>query len=393
VTSRVDDPSFVDPRIDSRSASFENPTGARGSGGRAGDGRKGAPAVTLAPGESVVVADLEGPGTIRHFWMTFPPAPPEVMRALWLEVRYDGAEFASVAVPCVDFFGVAHGRPVAYASVLTSIQGDAGFNAFFPMPFRERVEVRLTNGSDRPQIIFYQLDYTLGQEWSEHHTGYLHVEFRRENPTMPLRDFVIAACDGGAGRFLGCVVGVRVLDEGAWYGEGEVKMYRDGDRDLPTICGTGLEDYVCSAWGLTAHHAPYAGAPLDVRHAIGATGNGNGGTAFVSFYRWHVLDPVMFSDELRVTIQQIGSDIVPPGDDITRERLRATRTVTPAGWHDLPGGYSFALSERSDDYCAASFVYRLEPHAVAPVDVAAATADVGRLPHELPFAMEGVLPG
>ena len=391
MTARVDDPSFVDPRVDSRSVSFENPTGARGSGGRAGGGRKGAPAATLLPGETIVLAELDGPGTIRHLWMTFPPGPPEVMRALWLEVRYDGTDDPSVSVPCVDFFGVAHGRPVPYASALTTIQGDVGFNAFFPMPFREHIEVRLTNGSDRPQLVFYQLDYTLDPEWSSDR-GYLHVEFRRENPTVPQRDFVIAECDRGAGRFLGCVVGVRVVDEGAWYGEGEVKMYRDGDRDAPTICGTGLEDYVCSAWGLTAHHAPYAGAPLDVRHAGGDPGV-PGDTAFVSFYRWHVLDPVMFSDELRVTIQQIGSDIVAPGDDATRERLQSTRTITPAGWHELPGGYAVALSERSDDYSATSFVYRLEPRAVVPLDVDAATVDIGRLPHEQPFGVEGVLGG
>ena len=391
MTARVDDPSFVDPRIDSRSVSFENPTGARGSGGRAGAGRKGAPAVSIAPGETILLADLDGPGTIRHLWMTFPPGAPEVVRALWLEVRYDDAEFPSVSVPCVDFFGVAHGRPVPYTSALTTIQGSVGFNAFFPMPFRDHIEVRLTNGSDRAQLVFYQLDYTLDPEWSDDR-GYLHVEFRRENPTVPQRDFVIAECAGGAGRFLGCVVGVRVLDEGAWYGEGEVKMYRDGDRDAPTICGTGFEDYVCSAWGLTAHHAPYAGAPLDVTHA-GVDPGVRAGTAFVSFYRWHVLDPVMFSDELRVTIQQIGSDIVAPGDDAMRERLQLTRRLTPAGWHELPGGYAVALSERSDDFCASSFVYRLEPRAVMSLDVDAATADIRRLPHEQPFAVEGVLAG
>src|SRR5262249_28312480 len=152
-----------------------------------------------------------------------------------------GADFASVSVPCVDFFGVAHGRPTPYTSALTTIQGSVGFNAFFPMPFREHVEVRLTNASDRPQFVYYQLDYTLEREWSDDH-GYLHVEFRRENPTVPKRDFVIAQCSGGPGRFLGCVVGVRVLDEGMWYGEGEVKIYRDGDGAFPTICGTGLED-------------------------------------------------------------------------------------------------------------------------------------------------------
>jgi hypothetical protein len=381
----------VDPSLDSRSVSFENPTGERGAGGRAGSGRKGNPSRVVAPGETVVLADVEGPGTLRHLWMTFQPSVPEAMRALWLEVRYDGMDDPSVSVPCVDFFGVAHGRPVPYTSALTSIQGTVGFNSFVPMPFRERVEVRLTNSGFAPAFVFYQLDYTLEAE-SRDDRGYLHVEFRRENPTVPKRDFVIAEHSGGPGRFLGCVVGVRVIDEGMWYGEGEVKIYRDGDREHPTICGTGLEDYVCSAWGLSAHHALYAGAPLVVSgpRRPDAANNALEPAAFVSFFRWHLLDPVMFSDELLVTIQQIGSDMFGPDQQAERDRFAATREVTPAGWHEI-GGASFALSERSDDYCAASFVYRLTPHAIRPLDVDGALVDIGRLPGEDPIAAEGVL--
>ena len=95
--------------------------------------------------------------------------------------------------------------------------------------------------------------------------GYLHVEFRRENPTTMRRDFVITDGLRGPGRFLGCAMGVRIIDGGNWYGEGEMKLYRDGDDALPTICGTGLEDYVGSAWGLGPHASPYGGAPLVVQ--------------------------------------------------------------------------------------------------------------------------------
>ena len=104
------------------------------------------------------------------------------------------------------------------------------------------------------------------------------------------RDFVIASGLRGPGRFVGCSVGVRVLDTGIWYGEGEVKVYRDGDTDHPTICGTGLEDYVGTAWGLGAHSALYGGAPLDVRPP------GSSSPTFVGFYRWHLLDPIMFRE-------------------------------------------------------------------------------------------------
>ena len=105
------DPSRVDPQLDSRAVTFENPAGERGAGGRAGGARKGAPSRRIASGETVTLADLRGPGTLRHLWMTFPPAPPEVMRAVWMEVFYDGAEEPSLSVPCLDFFGLPHGRP------------------------------------------------------------------------------------------------------------------------------------------------------------------------------------------------------------------------------------------------------------------------------------------
>ncbi len=114
------------------------------------------------------------------------------------------------------------------------------------------------------------------------------------------------------------MIGIRPIDGGMWYGEGEVKMFRDGDRDLPTICGTGLEDYVGSAWGMGPHAGPYTGAPLDVR----APGTSPAAIPdFVGFYRWHLPDPVVFADDLRVTIQQIGAASFPPGADAARGRV------------------------------------------------------------------------
>ena len=105
------DPSRIDLDLDSRAISFENPTGARGAGGAVLGGRKGAPSRRIEPGETVVLADLEGPGTIRHVWMTFPPARPERMRALVLEVFYDEAAAPSISVPALDFFGLPTAAP------------------------------------------------------------------------------------------------------------------------------------------------------------------------------------------------------------------------------------------------------------------------------------------
>ncbi len=383
------DPSVIDPELDSRAVTFENPTGARGAGGATAGGRKGAPSRSLAAGERVVLADLEGPGTIRHFWCTVPPAPPEVMRALVLEVFYDGAELPAVSVPLLDFFGAPCGRPRAYSSALTAIQEGRGFNAYFPMPFPGSVRVELVNGAPRAVTLYFQLDVTLGPVAADR--GLLHVAFRRENPTTMGRDFAILDTVPGPGRFLGCVVGIRTIDAGTWYGEGEVKVYRDGDTDLPTICGTGLEDYVGTAWGMGAHHAPYGGAPLDVRPP-GRAGGLVGLPDFVGFYRWHVPDPVVFGTEARVTIQQIGMHLFAAGREVERDAYVSTNPLAGNGWMaPAPGLCGAGLFERVDDYSAAAFVYLREAVPVPRVDVTSAIADLDRRGHEAADPLEAFL--
>jgi hypothetical protein len=376
------DPSQLDLTLDSRSVSFENPSGKRGTGGATHGGRKGAPSRVIRPGERVVLADLDGPGTIRHLWCTVPPAPPEAMRALVLEVFYDGNDEPSVSVPLLDFFGAPLGRPVAYASLLTVVAEGRGFNAYFPMPFRKHIRIELTNHSSRFTILYFQIDYTLGATDG----ALLHVSFRRENPTTMKRDFVIEDGLRGPGRFLGCAIGIRCIDGGNWYGEGEVKIFRDGDRDLPTICGTGLEDYVGSAWGMGPHFGPYAGAPLDGR-APGPDPQSI--PDFVAFYRWHLPDPVGFSNDLRVTIQQIGMASFPAGHEAEADAYFATNPPAGAGpMRNIPGVAAMSICERVDDYSAASFTYCRDAQPVPRVDPETATANLERRSYERADAME-----
>jgi hypothetical protein len=383
------DPSRLDPMLDSRAVTCENLTGERGAGGASFGGRKGQPSRLIGAGEHLVLADIAGPGTIRHIWCTVPPAPPEIMRALVFEVFYDGASAPSISVPLLDFFGAPLGRPVAYASLMTVVAEGRGFNAYYPMPFRERVRVELTNHSSRALMLYYQIDYTLEPEFA-HDASLLHVSFRRENPTTMRRDFVITDGLSGPGRFLGCTIGVRPIDGGMWYGEGEVKVYLDGDRDLPTICGTGLEDYVGSAWGMGPHFGPYAGAPLDRRAP------GTDPTAipdYLAFYRWHLPDPIVFRDELRVTIQQIGAARFLHGQEAEADAYFGKNPPAGRGiLHNvLPGVARFGIAERIDDYCAAAFVYARDVQAVDRVDPAAACADLERRSYESGSAMESLL--
>ncbi len=382
------DPARIELAHAIRTISFENPSGAKGAAGTAHGGRKGAPNRLLAPGEHLVLADIAGPGRVRHVWMTFPPMPPDQMRSLWMEVYYDDAREPSVSVPCLDFFGLPHGRPAAYTSALSAAQEGRGFNSWLPMPFWRRIRIELTNGSARRFPFYYQVAYTLGQEPTE--SGLLHASFRRENPTVLRRDFVIESGLRGPGRFLGCNVGIRILPEPdfTWYGEGEVKMYLDGDDAYPTWCGTGLEDYVGTAWGMGAHTTPLQGVPLSLQSEPAA-----GMPDFVSFYRWHLPDPISFQRQCRVTIQQIGAVGVPRGQSQIRARIDAAGRVAGSGWYEIGAGplESFAVCERQDDYCATSFVYCRDAQPVPRLDLAAATADIARRPYETASPFEAAL--
>lgn len=375
----------------SRSTSFENPTGARGAGGTTHRGRKGAPSSRLDPGDRVVLADVEGPGTIRHIWMTVPPAPPEVLRAMIIEVFYDGSDQPSISVPALDFFGLPHGRPVEYYSVLTAAHEGRGLNSWIPMPFRDRVRIEFRNESPAVTVLYYQVDYTLDPEW-DGQSGYLHASFRRENPTTMGQDFVILDELRGPGRFLGCNFGVRVLDEGLWYGEGEVKIYLDDDDEHPTICGTGLEDYVGTAWGLGSHDGPYAGAPLDIRPPSDEASSADSGPDFVGCYRWHVPDPVVFDSSIRVTIQQIGMAVFLGADRTPFEEYKTTHPAAGPGWIEppIPGVVGGGIAERVDDYCATAFVYCERPQPVPRIEVDLATRDIERRPYEQPSPQEAM---
>ena len=386
--TNIMDPSFIDSSIESRAVTFENPTGARGAGGTTASGRKGAPSRVIGAGERVVLADIDGPGVIRHLWMTVLPAPPERLRAIWIEVFYDGSDEPSISVPVLDFFCLPHGRTAPFASALVAANEGRGFNSTLPMPFAHHIRVELENGSSAPTVLYYQIDYTL-QPAVPAGNGYLHVSFRRENPTRMGSDFVITEGLDGPGRYLGCTLGIRILDEGIWYGEGEVKVFLDGDTSHPTICGTGLEDYIGSAWGMGRHAAPYGGCTLDVR-APDATGPFSQ-PDFVGMYRWHLPDPIMYATELKVTVQQIGGVLYSRGHEAEMAAIEESGRLVGEGWQPIAGGaFTFGIVERVDDACAAAYVYCREPQTVGRVDMTTATADLGRRSYETADPMEAM---
>jgi hypothetical protein len=259
----IDEPYRLDQGLQSRSISFENPTGEPGKGGQAssnlGVGRKGAPARTIKPGETAQLCDIKGPGTIRHIWMTT-DQKPLVQRACIIRVWWEGQEHPSIECPIGELFGFAHGKIVSYQSSVHSCGPTGGRNLWLAMPFRKRARIEFTNEGADAVPLFYSIDYTLGDKHPAG-VGRLHVLFRRENPTTQKVDFELLPERTQKGRYIGSIIGIRNLHPEQWWGEGEIKVYMDGDREWPTIVGTGSEDYVGLAWGIQQAPFLFNGCP------------------------------------------------------------------------------------------------------------------------------------
>lgn len=306
-----------------RSISPENPTGEPGGGGRAvagtgaaiaersglGPGWKLSPSVHVAPGDTHLVADIEGAGAIQQIWLT-PAGVP--CRALILRIYWDGADFPSVEVPLGDFFACGWGQYAQVSSLAVCVNPGLAFNAYWPMPFRKGARITIENTDpDRQATLYYQVNYA--ETDAEEGSGYFHAHFRRSNP-VPYGE-VHTLIDGieGTGHFAGTYMAWGVNNAG-WWGEGEIKFYLDEDEAYPTICGTGTEDYFCGAYNFdpgvldpaeehryVPYTTPYAGLPQVIR----PDGVYRSQQRF-GMYRWHIMDPIRFASRLKVTIQALG---------------------------------------------------------------------------------------
>jgi len=347
--------------VSTRWASPENPRAEKGRDATAAGGRKGSPTIAIKAGQSAVLAEARGTsGVVRRIWMTFGDRSPKMLRSLRLDIYWDGAATPAVSAPLGDFFGIGLGRTAVFQSALFSNPEGRSFNSIVPMPFRTGMRVVLTNesASDLPEL-FYDVDYTVGDR---HPPGmlYFHAHWRRENPTRRERDYEILPRVSGKGRYLGANIGVAVDKDqyfNTWWGEGEVKIYLDGDRELPTLAGTGAEDYVGTAWGQGEYAHLYQGSPVADERAMQW-----------AFYRYHVPDPVWFRQDVRVTIQQIGY----LADHSRGGIARTGRRLVRAGEGDVPMDITKdGKFERSDDYSSVAYFYLDRPEnglpALAPV--------------------------
>ena len=324
---------------ETRSISPENFTGEKGKGGMAtegtgamaaselGQGWKVSPSVRIRPGQTFLMAEVEGCGAIQHIWMT----PTGNNRFNILRIYWDGEEKPSVECPAGDFFACGMGQYVGVNSLAVCVNPKSGFNCYWVMPFRKSFKITMTNIDTKPMVLYYQIDYTLTDVPKD--AAYLHAQFRRVNPLPYKQDYTILDGVQGQGHYVGTYMTWGSNSPG-WWGEGEIKFFMDGDGKFPTICGTGTEDYFCGSYGFNKFEgrgyqefsSPYTGMPQviesDTQPRFG-------------LYRWHILDPVRFEEDLKVTMQALG-------------------------WKDrkyLP---------LEDDLSSVAFWYQAEPHAPFP---------------------------
>ncbi|MBN1490360.1 MAG: DUF2961 domain-containing protein [Phycisphaerae bacterium] len=327
-----------------RSISPENFTGEKGKGGMAtegtgsgpsrdlGQGWKVSPSVRVKAGQTFTMAEIDGPGAIQQIWLT----PTGHWRFLILRMYWDGETEPSVEVPVGDFFACGWGQYAQVSSLAVCVNPGSAFNCYWPMPFRKSAKITIENIAANDETVYYQINYTLTDIPNDE--AYFHAQFRRVNP-LPYKD-VYTIVDGvkGKGHYVGTYMTWGVNNNG-WWGEGEIKFYMDGDKDFATIVGTGTEDYFCGSYNFenrTTHQyqeftTPYVGMPQVIR----PDGVYQSQQRF-GLYRWHIMDPIRFEQNLKVTIQALG-------------------------WRS--GGRYLPLQ---DDIGSVAFWYQTEPHATFP---------------------------
>jgi len=304
-----------------RSISPENFNGEKGKGGMATTGTgagpsrdlgqkwKVSPSVVIKKKTTYTIAEIDGPGSIQHIWMT----PTGNWRYSILRFYWDDEISPSVETPVGDFFCMGWGKFAPVTSLAVVVNPGSGLNCYWPMPFHKKCRITMENIDDRDMVLYYQVDYTLTDVPKD--AGYFHAQFRRVNPLPFKKDYVLVDSIRGKGQYVGTYMAYGSNKNG-WWGEGEIKFFMDGDTEFPTIAGTGTEDYFNGAYDfdsetknasgqMESHYTEFSGPYTGLPQVIRGDGHYNIAERF-GLYRWHIMDPVRFDKDLKVTIQDLG---------------------------------------------------------------------------------------
>ena len=299
-----------------RSLSPENFNGEKGRGGMCepengsarnaardlGKGWKVNPFIVMKKNETCEIANIDGSGTIQNIWITTNGR----WRNIIIRFYWDDQTHPSVECPLGDFFCAGWGVYCQVSSLAVCLNPGSGFNCYWDMPFRKRCRITLESRNEADINVFYQINYALMPVPDE--CAYFHAQFRRTNPLPYKSVYTILDDVKGKGHFVGTYLAWGVNNNG-WWGEGEIKFFMDGDREYPTICGTGVEDYFGGSYGFKNPYTqdnylsfttPYTGFHEIPRNVFRKTQERYG------MYRWHITDPIRFENDLKVTIQALG---------------------------------------------------------------------------------------
>lgn len=281
----------------------------------------------IAPGKTLTLAELKGPGRVAHIWFTIADSERFYGKKLVLRMYWDGESTPSVEAPLNDFFCQGHGMDVTVNSLPFRVTSNGrGRNCYFPMPFSKSARIEVTNEGNEPCHAFYfYIDWQKLDKLPKD-TAYFHAKYRQEYPCVSGKNYLILDAVG-KGQFVGCNLSVRTKEAG-WWGEGDDFFFIDGETE-PSLRGTGSEDYFCDGWGLRQQDGMFYGSPI-----MEGWDNSNRRT---TSYRFHITDPVPFTKSLKMEIEHKGARKLPDGS-----------------WN--------GFLERADDFSSVAYWYQTEPH-------------------------------
>lgn len=296
----------------------------------------------IAPGETLTILDEPGPGVITHIWFTIASGEPYHLKKVVLRMYWDEEKTPSVETPLGDFFGLGLGEYYVFQAAPLSVAPNRALNAFFPMPFQKHARITVTNmGQMKVDAFYFNVDYQAYAKPLAPGTLYFHAQYRQATPNQGLTDQWTDNSDPrvnnrknltgegnyvwleatGRGHFVGVTMSV-LQNQDDWWGEGDDMFFVDGEK-LPSINGTGSEDYFLGAYSFGGRPFSYAlyGAPVVGEEKAGSRS---------SVYRFHLDSPITFTKSLQATIEH---------------------------------GHA---NTRSDNYFSVAYWYQTEPHAAFP---------------------------
>lgn len=291
--------------------SAENPTGQKSGGTKGKDCEKLRPCIQIAPGETVTLCDTDGPGMITHIWFTGYVGHSFVMRIYW-----ENEEFPSVEAPISAFFGCAYdenfkdrdGNYIVLNSAKILTAPGRGFNSYWEMPFEKHCRITMENRSKKEETLYYMISGWHGE--IPESAGYFHAAYRQEHPVTKGRAYTIIDGIEGRGCFAGVTLATGMNGNNTCWVEGEAKMYIDDDQ-YPSMNYTGTEDYFCGSYGfgndiILNHYQTFSGMYTGLFAIMGDNREFYNGQQRFLLYRFHEKDPVYFSKNFKMTIDNLG---------------------------------------------------------------------------------------